>query len=38
MSQYVIDTDRLSLYPHGHAEVTAKLDAYPPPYGFAMRP
>ena len=29
MSLYVIDTNRLSLDQHGHAELNAKLDAYP---------
>jgi tRNA(fMet)-specific endonuclease VapC len=30
VSLYVIDTDMLSLYQHGHAELTAKLDAHSP--------
>jgi tRNA(fMet)-specific endonuclease VapC len=29
MSLYVLDTDVLSLYQHGHAELTAKLEAHP---------
>jgi tRNA(fMet)-specific endonuclease VapC len=29
VSLYVIDTDMFSLYQHGHAELTAKLDAHP---------
>ncbi len=29
MSLYVLDTDMLSLYQHGHAELTAKLETYP---------